>query len=321
MRTFSQRFARRLVSTFLFFILPGLSLLPGPVAAGPLRDLIKERRQADMTEEDASAGAAASGTARPSGVRVLRDIAYGSDPRQRMDVYLPREAKAAPVILMVHGGAWRLGDKAMQRVVENKVARWLPQGFILVSTNYRLLPQAAPLQQSEDVARALAKAQSLAVGWGGDAGKFILMGHSAGAHLVALLAASPGVAQQQGASPWLGTIALDSAALDVVQIMQSRHASFYDRAFGKDPAYWQAASPWHQLKAGTAPLLLVCSSRRDDSCPQAQQFTAHASALGVQAQVLAQDLSHKGINEELGRPGAYTGAVEAFMASLTNHTD
>lgn len=147
------------------------------------------------------------------------------------------------------------------------------------------------------------------------------MGHSAGAHLVALLAASPGVAQQQGASPWLGTIALDSAALDVVQIMQSRHASFYDRAFGKDPAYWQAASPRHKLKAGAAPLLLVCSSRRDDSCPQAQQFTAHASALGVQAQVLAQDLSHKGINEELGRPGAYTGAVEAFMASLTDHTD
>lgn len=108
MRTFSHHSARRLIGTIFFLTLHGLTLLPGFVAAGPLRDLIKERRHVDSAE-NANTSEASSGTALPSGVRVLRDIAYGNDPRQRMDVYLPREAKAAPVILMVHGGAWRLG--------------------------------------------------------------------------------------------------------------------------------------------------------------------------------------------------------------------
>ena len=74
-----------------------------------------------------SAGAAGR-LALPAGVRLLRDVAYGSDREQRMDVYLPPPAKlqaeSAPVILMVHGGAWRVGDKAHRPVIENKVARW-----------------------------------------------------------------------------------------------------------------------------------------------------------------------------------------------------
>ena len=63
-------------------------------------------------------------------------------------------------------------------------------GIIFVSVDYRMLPQQDALAQADDVARALAFAQSRARSWGGDPGKFILMGHSAGAHLVALLAAA-----------------------------------------------------------------------------------------------------------------------------------
>ncbi|MDI1301858.1 MAG: alpha/beta hydrolase [bacterium] len=282
--------------------------------AGPLRDAFKARHAAaDNAEED---GDTTSRAALPTGVRVLRDIAYGSDPKQTMDVYLPPNAKAAPVIFMVHGGAWRLGDKASATVVDHKVARWLPQGFVFISVNYRLLPAAAPLQQAEDVAAALAVAQGKAADWGADRHKFILMGHSAGAHLVALLAAAPAMALQRGASPWLGTVALDSAALDVVQIMENRHMGFYDNAFGKDPDYWRAVSPLQSLHAGAAPVLAVCSSQRDDSCPQAQRFSTRAAALGIRASVLPEGLSHKDINRQLGLPDDYTRTVEAFMATL-----
>lgn len=251
-----------------------------------------------------------------TGFQVQPDIAYGSDPNQRFDVHGAGRGQAAPVILLVHGGGWAHGDKAARAVVRNKAARWVPRGLILVSVNYRLLPAAGPLEQAKDVALALSKAQALAGSWGGDPNRFILMGHSAGAHLVALLAASPDLALNQGARPWLGTVALDSAAFDIAPIMQGRHPRLYDRAFGRDPAYWRAASPLQVLKPGGAPLLAVCSSRRDDSCPQARTFAAQATRLGRSVQVLEQDLSHRAINQELGLSGDYTNAVEAFLRSL-----
>lgn len=250
-------------------------------------------------------------------MRVLRDITYGSDPRQRFDVYLPaRKIHAAPVILLVHGGAWAFGDKAAAGVIENKVARWVPRGFILVSANYRLLPQAAPLEQAADVALALATAQRLAPSWDGDPARFILMGHSAGAHLVALLSAEPSLARRQGARPWLGTIALDSASLDVVQTMQRRHLPLYDRAFGSRPADWLAVSPYQQMRGRIVPFLAVCSTRRLDSCPAARAFVAKAQSLGSRAETLPEDLSHMQINRELGVASDYTQQVERFMAQL-----
>lgn len=262
----------------------------------------------------------------PASVRVLRDTPYGPDPAQRMDVYRPTgptgpTGRAMPVIFMVHGGAWRLGDKANRPVVENKVARWVPRGFVFISVNYRMLPAANPLVQAQDVARALAQAQAEAATWGAEPAQFILMGHSAGAHLVALLTASATLARDAGAQPWLGTVVLDSAALDVPRLMGARHLRLYDRAFGDDPAFWEATSPLHQARGARSadrmpPVLNVCSSRRAIACPQAMAFAASVQRVGGRAQVLAQDLSHGEINQNLGLPGDYTQAVEAFMATL-----
>jgi acetyl esterase/lipase len=254
----------------------------------------------------------------PSGIRRIADLPYGSDPRQRMDVYLPANAHGAPVLVMVHGGAWMFGDKAAAAVIDLKVDHWVrDQGFILVSVGYRFVPQVDVLQQARDVARAVATAQSSAPAWGGDASRFVLMGHSAGAHLVALLGASPDIARQQGARPWLGTIALDSAALDTAGLMRRPHMNFYDRVFGSDPALWRAVSPTDTLAPGAAPMLLVCSAqRRDGSCTQSQQFAARVAAAGGRAEVRPEDLSHAQINAQLGLPGAYTAAVDAFVRSV-----
>jgi arylformamidase len=250
-------------------------------------------------------------------VKVLHDIPYGDDSKQRMDVYLPQiSLKGAPVIFMVHGGAWAIGDKSSQAVVVNKVAKWVPRGFIFISVNYRLVPEADPLRQADDVAHALATAQDKAATWGGDPSRFILMGHSTGAHLVALLAAAPSRVLALGAKPWLGTVMLDSAAYDLVQIMQARHPRFYDKAFGSRPDFWRSASPYHVLTTSATPMLAVCSSRRDDSCPQAHKLAERAASLKVRMTVVEEDLSHRQINETLGQAGDYTEAVDKFISSL-----
>jgi arylformamidase len=277
------------------------------------------RRPADGRRGRAALGAREGGRGEvslPPGAHLERDVAYGSHALQRFDVYYPEDARSAPVIFMVHGGAWRMGDKAASRVFENKVARWVPRGVLFISANYRLLPEADALAQADDVARALTRAQEVAARFGGDRSRFVLMGHSAGAHLVALVAAAPERALRLGATPWLGAVSLDSAALNVVEVMQGRHASLYDQAFGSDPKRWRASSPFHQLDAAMAPFLGVCSSRREDSCDQARAFTAQASRLGARARVLPVDLSHGEINELLGKEPGYTAEVESFLIDL-----
>lgn len=294
------------------FIVLALALMMANADAGPLRDWRQQRQQVeagDLFAEDAT-------QASTSALKPL-ELAYGADARQKLDVYLPPQARNAPVIVIVHGGAWRTGDKRMRSVVQNKAARWLPRGLIVVSVNYRLLPEIDPLRQVVDVAQALTLVQAKAAEWGGDPARVVLMGHSAGAHLVSLLAAAPEKARSLGVKPWLGTIALDSAAYDISAIMSAAHYRFYNPAFGADPEYWRDASPLQQLSAGAMPILAVCSSiRPDHPCDQAQQFAEKGRQLGVRVELLAQAQSHRQINQNLGLPGAYTAAVEAFMSSL-----
>jgi acetyl esterase/lipase len=220
------------------------------------------------------------------------------------------------VIFMVHGGGWAYGDKSARGVTANKVKRWLPRGFIVISTNYRMLPKADPLEQAKDIARAIAVAQQRVPAWGGDPGRFILMGHSAGAHLVTLLNAAPSLAGDLPITRWLGVVSIESGALDVVEIMRGSHSRLYDRAFGRDSAYWRTVSPMHALTPGAAPMLVVCSIRRPASCARSDRFAAKAGALGARASVLREDLSHADADARLGVDRGYTDAVEAFMRTL-----
>jgi acetyl esterase/lipase len=98
-----------------------------------------------------------------------------------------------------------------------------------------MIPELDPVSQAEEIADDIVFAQKQAKGWGGDPNKFILIGHSAGAHLVAFLNANPVRAYNKGALPWLGVVSLDSGALDVTEIMQKKHFRLYDKAFGDKP--------------------------------------------------------------------------------------
>ncbi|WP_374370706.1 alpha/beta hydrolase [Dongia sp.] len=251
----------------------------------------------------------------PPGVTIRKDVAYGADDDQRMDIYLPANARNAPILLMAHGGGWKRGDKEMGRVVTNKVARWAPKGVIVASVNYRMIPDLPPSGQVEDVARALAKLQEMAPELGGDPANVILMGHSAGGHLVSLLNAAPEIGTAQGAKPWKGAVSLDSGALNVPAIMEKRHFKLYDEAFGTDPAEWNRASPYHRLAGATPPILFVCREGKYP-CREAGAYSAKAKGFGNSVEILPQDKSHGEINWELGEPGPYTDAVEAFMRKL-----
>lgn len=256
----------------------------------------------------------------PPGVSRLADLPYGPEPLQRIDVYRPAHPRG-PVLVMVHGGGWGGGDKAMPRVVDAKVAHWVVErGWILVSVGYRFTPQVRPPEQAGDIAQAIALVQRQARSWGADPDAIVLMGHSAGAHLGALVSASSRFARAAGAAPWRGTVVLDSAdALDTRALMERRHLPLYDQAFGADPGVWRASSPTEALSTGDRPLpmLLVCSQpRRDDACGHSLRFADRVRAFGGRAEVLPQSLNHMQVNAELGRPGPYTEAVDAFIASL-----
>ncbi|SOD55360.1 alpha/beta hydrolase [Pseudoxanthomonas wuyuanensis] len=297
----------------LLFLL-SCNAVPMAQAQG-FREWLEEARQASRQP-------AATPPALPAGARALRDVAYGSDPRQRFDVYLPARtrnapAPGAPVLLFVHGGGWENGNKDNPGVVEDKAAYWLPKGYILVSTNYRMRPDTAPLDQARDVARALAKVQQLAPQWDADPSRVVLIGHSAGAHLAALVGASSALWREAGAGKPRGVVSLDSGALDVPDLMRRpRIPKLYHRAFGGNPDDWIAASPHHQLTGEAVPMLIVCSTRRPDACPQGRALAGKAAKLGVRMEVLPQDLSHREINRELGEISSYTKAVDGFIRSL-----
>jgi hypothetical protein len=111
-------------------------------------------------------------------------------------------------------------------------------------------------------------------------------------------------------------VLLDSGALDVERLMQERHAGLFDDAFGKDPAFWRATSPLHQLAGPTAPWLAVCSSRRRQACDQVKVFAQRVRETGGRIDELSLDLSHGDINEKLGLSGDYTRQVDAFLRDI-----
>ncbi|MFA7277187.1 MAG: alpha/beta hydrolase [Pseudobdellovibrionaceae bacterium] len=250
-----------------------------------------------------------------------RNLSYGKSGHQRLDVYVPKLAstKSTPILMIVHGGGWRRGDKAMPDLVTNKVNYWKAKGYVVVSTNYRLLDDGAdPYEQAQDVALALAYVQKNAEKWHGDAARVVLMGHSAGAHLVALLTSNPQIAYEQGAKSWRGAVVLDSGALDVVEYMSHHHVKLYDDAFGDDKAFWVKTSPQAQLRSTSFPMMLACStSRPDDPCAQAQEFIAKAARLGVRTAFEPQPYSHGEMNSNVGIPELdYTTHIDAFIASI-----
>lgn len=135
------------------------------------------------------------------GYAVARDLAYGPSARQRMDIYVPAgppRAQPVPVVVFFYGGSWRQGSKEEYRFVGAYLAR---AGYVAVLADYRLFPEVRFPVFVEDCAAATAAARRIAPGFGGDPGRVFVMGHSAGAHMAALLGLEPAYLGGAGDDP------------------------------------------------------------------------------------------------------------------------
>lgn len=232
--------------------------------------------------------------------KVLRNLAYGNDAREKFDVYLPTQP-TGPVILFVHGGGWSRGDKASPDFVRQKVAHWNSKGYAVVSTNYPLHPKAQPLDQAAHVAAAMAKVQKLAGGWGADPQRLVLVGEESGSHLVALLTAVPSIAQKAGVQRWRATIAIDPAYMSPEEVMKAPHDKALDKVFGTTPAQWEALSPRHLLADGPPPpgLMMWCYKPRANSCELALHYERKAAKFKHHIVIWERQDPKKGGVEEL----------------------
>jgi acetyl esterase/lipase len=132
-----------------------------------------------------------------AGYHVERDLAYGADPRQKLDLYVPDQLTApAPVLLFFYGGSWKSGSKSLYRAFGQAFAA---QGIIVAITDYRLYPQVRYPAFVQDGAQAFAWLRGRAAAHGGDPGRLFLAGHSAGAYIAVMLAADRSYLKAAGA--------------------------------------------------------------------------------------------------------------------------
>jgi acetyl esterase/lipase len=217
--------------------------------------------------------------------RRVADVAYvpasapDFDPqRHRLDVYQPTQQAAAPrpVVLFIHGGSWNSGSKDdfIYKAIGRRLAK---NGFVGVVISYRLSPRVRVPQQADDCARALAWTVNHIKEYGGDPARIVLMGHSAGGGLAALLATgSDTLLARHGLSRTAAHAVLldDPAGLDMLDYltkMQYEGDAQYLIPFTKDPAVWRQASALYHLQAGAPPYSLYIGG---DTYPSIKESSA-----------------------------------------------
>lgn len=250
-------------------------------------------------------------------------ISYGRNPLQNLDVWRAKDTKGpAPLVVFVHGGGWKRGSK------DNATGQYKPvhyprEGYAFASINYRLVPDATVEQQAADVASAVKTLIDRADSLGIDRRRIVLMGHSAGAHLVALVGTDERYLRAAGLSfaDIAGVIPIDGAAYDVpaqmkdgAQVMQAT----YKQAFGTDAARQKALSPTLQAGTPNAPQFLLLYVQRPDGVRQAEALDKALTAGGSKVErgsFPGEGLQgHAEINRRLGDPAyAPTATVDAWL--------
>jgi acetyl esterase/lipase len=189
------------------------------------------------------------------GIAVMRDIAYGSHPRQVLDCFVPDSANAAPVVVFVHGGAYLRGDKQISSEVYDNVLYWFArQGFVGVNIEYRLAPESTWPGGADDLGLAIAWVRSNVAQHRGDPGSIFAVGHSAGGTHVATYAYDP-------AAGYLGRnlkgIVLLSSRLRADVSPENPLAAGVRAYFGDDASKYEARSPLTHAAASALPVMIA----------------------------------------------------------------
>lgn len=180
------------------------------------------------------------------------DIPYGDHPLQRLDIYMPDAPAVSPppLIVFYYGGRWETGDKSEYRFVGAALASL---GCVAVVPNYRHYPEVKLPGFMEDAARAALFAADLSAELGTDHERFYLAGHSAGAHLAALVTLDPRYFAAAGrAAPHIAGVIGLSGPYDFLPLTDAD----LEDMFGPPPRYAES-QPIDFVRADAPPMLLV----------------------------------------------------------------
>ncbi|HTN13712.1 MAG TPA: alpha/beta hydrolase [Sphingomonadaceae bacterium] len=251
-------------------------------------------------------------------------LSYGQGKLQKVDFWAATRPDA-PLVIYVHGGGWKRGDKQMMDS-SPKLDHWRTLGYAVASVNYRLVPENTVEQQAADVSAAVALLKERASSLGIDPRRIALVGHSAGAHLVALVGTDPTYFRAEGLSPGdvSGIVALDGAAYDVADQLDDGRRLMHDtyvQAFSTDPARQKRLSPTLQAALPNAPEFLILHVQRADGTAQSRALGEALTRAGTPARVQGFKgrglKGHMEINRKLGEANyPATPVVDAFFARI-----
>lgn len=248
---------------------------------------------------------------------VKTDVPYAEPAadRQILDIYAPENAKNVPVVFWIHGGGWQAGDKSS---VQLKPKVFVDKGFVFVSTNYRLLPNVDMDTIVRDVAKSIHWVHDHIAEYGGDPNRILVMGHSAGAQLAALICTDNRYLNAESVSVEIikGCVPVDGDTYDIPAIIETAEtrrrvhgqpqATFGHREkFGNDPAkHKEFSAVTHVAKnKHIPPFLILFVADHPDNAAQAQRLGNVLTDASLPVTVFgAKETNHTRINEELGVP-------------------
>jgi acetyl esterase/lipase len=208
--------------------------------------------------------------------------------------------------------------------VQKKPRAFADRGFVFVSVNYRLLPKATIKQMAQDVAKAIRWIHDHARDYGGDPDRILVMGHSAGAQLAALVCTDERYLKAEGLSFAVlkGCVPVDGDTYDVpmqIRTVEKRRADIYRIKFG-DEKMQKELSPVTHVAGGKhiPPFLILHVADHPETRAQSQRLAKALQAAGVPARAYpAAGKNHTTINADLGLSGDRpTQAVFAFLAEV-----
>ena len=261
--------------------------------------------------------------------QTTRDVPYATaHERQVLDVYAPSGAKNLPVVFWIHGGGWQTGDKSM---VALKPKAFMDAGFVFVSINHRLLPAVEMGVITRDVAAALGWVHKNIATYGGDPARLLVMGHSSGGQLAALMCTDDRYAKAAGyaLTAIKGCVPVDADTFDIpaiIEVAETRarvhHLPLptfgHRQKFGNDPAkHRDFSAVTHVAKdKNIPPFLILHIAGHPDTGAQARRMANVLEAAGIAVKVVAgRETTHASINDNLGKPDdPVTKELFAFAA-------